>query len=415
MDDKYNIIVYNCETHKVEEININQDYYAISYRWGDKKDVKKWNIDTPYGITTITSFSERSFKYFSKKCYNNIKAKYIWVDCISINQQLENSDKIKFLMNMPEIYKKAKYVIAAPWLCYGYLHNYNDKNEKTIKMKQLNIYYEWVNRSWVHQEINSANNILFTLAKPFEYSKNKKFYNDVYMKKRIYDAKVSEDKIQEFNELIGPDNEKFIENLVDFVFSNLNGGLNTRRNNLNIFINKIIMLKSVEKGNFSLEELIYLIMYTESTIETDKIYALLPLSNIKIDKNIMYESTNHLMKEIIKNDPKAMSKIVMSTYICNKTPSWLFDNNISYYNNKIPIPIKQTADFLNIEGNILKIKTFILSIENTPEINKKTKKEDIYKSEIIINKTKIEIQHYYYIDIEKKSFLSIFGEDNEKI
>lgn len=422
MDNKKNIIVYNCELYKVEIININYEYNAISYRWGHIKDT--WFIDTPYGETEIKSIPKYNWDFFVRETCKHTKTKYIWIDCISINQNLK--DKSDFLITMPEIYKKAKHVIAAPWISYEFIKNIESKH-LVLKKKQINLYFEWINRSWVAQEINLAQKILFTLPNydidiDNELSRNGELcklsnerldclWKEFIKREKMIDIK----KLQKIYNIMEYNNKLFVIRL----FKNATGiTLSQKKQYRKIcsFIDRLTMLRNIEKENWDLKKLIRLIIETESTIEMDKIYALLPLTNLKINKHKIYKykTINITMKEIIKEYPKLLIQIIMSTYICKQSPTWLFENKIIYYNTQISIPVEEEIkfNFKYLDKETLKIDAFILLIDDIIEMN--TKENNCYTSKILINKTILKIKHGLHVEgiiKNKKNYLFKCGKD----
>ncbi|KAF7722563.1 hypothetical protein EC973_002953 [Apophysomyces ossiformis] len=88
------------------------EYCAISYRWGRHC---KWEAPTPNYIASITSVSQGNLIKLCKLYRQRIP--YLWIDVVCINQA-DKAHRKMAIKNMDNIYRRAKYIIAVPDLCY---------------------------------------------------------------------------------------------------------------------------------------------------------------------------------------------------------------------------------------------------------------------------------------------------------
>lgn len=127
---EYNNIVCIYKTFE----NIDIDYYAISYRWGEHH---QWRIITPLYIASITSFSKDNLLKLCKKYINAIR--YLWIDTICINQ-MDIDQRKKTIYHMDDIYRRSKKIIAVPDLCYCDQNvRMNDISKEDIELAIHNI------------------------------------------------------------------------------------------------------------------------------------------------------------------------------------------------------------------------------------------------------------------------------------
>lgn len=99
-----------CISKNFDNLDIN--YYAVSYKWGEHH---QWRIKTDFYIASITSFSKKNLIKLCKK-YKGIIS-YLWIDAICINQTNYKQRK-ETIYHMDDIYKRSKKIIAIPDLCY---------------------------------------------------------------------------------------------------------------------------------------------------------------------------------------------------------------------------------------------------------------------------------------------------------
>ncbi|CAO3653155.1 unnamed protein product [Cunninghamella echinulata] len=129
----------------------NLKYIVISYRCGE---VDETLFETPDYIAHITSFG----LYELKKLCNYIQyepdlkdIQYVWIDAISVDQK-NHERKKEIILKIPEIYKKATYILAVPDLHIEYLRKHPG-NMDTFDL--MDKYYKTIRNDFL---VNNNNN-----------------------------------------------------------------------------------------------------------------------------------------------------------------------------------------------------------------------------------------------------------------
>jgi hypothetical protein len=101
---------------------IINNYYIISYRWGE---LDEQFVSTPYYDAYVTSFDINDFIELCKfgiNIYFKNNINYVWVDAICVNQR-NYEERKKTIYRMSDIYSYSNKVICVPDLHISYLKN----------------------------------------------------------------------------------------------------------------------------------------------------------------------------------------------------------------------------------------------------------------------------------------------------
>ncbi|KAI0443443.1 heterokaryon incompatibility protein-domain-containing protein [Xylaria telfairii] len=162
---------------------LSDDYWTLSYVWGDYKDHKsiRVNSQSDFWMTENAFTALRRLRWLDKK--EKMDGIIIWIDAICINQADIRERNAQVAM-MGDIYKKAKSVII--WLgnCVPLLPGQSediecaDKTHETAVAMFMNSTLAWWQRCWTYQEFVLSENAYFVKGShvyPFWYYFTDKF------------------------------------------------------------------------------------------------------------------------------------------------------------------------------------------------------------------------------------------------